>query len=682
MKKQPSKKPYPTIITSKKHHAVSLIVIWSALAVIVGTIIVFVKAASTDLVTNGNVFDGYRRIVDVSDQDLTNIKLVFNRQLGYVLKSGVASRCPTTVIDTTTGTPGDREGRARAYSMAALSIAYAIKSNAYDESVTGVNQNEAKNRAACIIRQLALDHTSSHANGWGSVWVSGITASDLGFAMWAMGSQVDTDTKNLVNKVLIKEADRTVGVQPQYSFTSTDTKSTYGTSGDMPLAGDWNGDGIDNTGVYRPSNRSFYLRNNDNTWVSDHITAYGSVGDIPLVGDWDGNGTDTVGIYRPSDRGFYLRNSNTSSINNADIIVRPYGRAGDIPVVGDWNGDGIDTFGVYRPSDHTYYLRNSNTAGNAEITIQYGTKDGSTDDIPIVGDFNNDKVEDLAVQRYGYLLIRYSAPFKDSQRYQNIPVSGKVVVGKWNSQAGNSLAFFDGAGNWNIKRTAVTIAKSPIDRTCPIPYSAACPANETGDTAGEENSWNSLVLAAAMVFNLKSASGYNYLSEYNKLATAAWAMPADQQPGWNISNSGKVYNHKYENPDYAASIEMLWFGGAMLDNAGITGHTAFINATRQYNLVKSYYAGDGTISYPYPNLSLKDWGVKREFTYQTTDTFAAFQNIQDAAKWRSIHINKTLARQNTNTNKTAFSDCSEMNGFAACQEYAARQLAVTLFFVK
>lgn len=41
---------------------------------------------------------------------------------------------------------------------------------------------------------------------------------------------------------------------------------------------------------------------------------YGMPSDIPLVGDWDGNGNDTVGVYRNSK--FYLRNSNTAGPAN------------------------------------------------------------------------------------------------------------------------------------------------------------------------------------------------------------------------------------------------------------------------------------------------------------------------------------------------------------------------------
>ena len=63
---------------------------------------------------------------------------------------------------------------------------------------------------------------------------------------------------------------------------------------------------------------------------------FGLQTDTAVVGDWDGDGTDTIGVYRPSNCSFYLRNSNSSG--PTDIIVT-YGAAGDVPLVGDWDGD-------------------------------------------------------------------------------------------------------------------------------------------------------------------------------------------------------------------------------------------------------------------------------------------------------------------------------------------------------
>ena len=59
-----------------------------------------------------------------------------------------------------------------------------------------------------------------------------------------------------------------------------------------------------------------YFRNTNTTGVADFQFIFGDPGDKLTAGDWDGDGDDTVGVYRPSNGMFYVRNSNTQG--NAD----------------------------------------------------------------------------------------------------------------------------------------------------------------------------------------------------------------------------------------------------------------------------------------------------------------------------------------------------------------------------
>ncbi|HMJ51360.1 MAG TPA: hypothetical protein VK540_04770 [Polyangiaceae bacterium] len=162
----------------------------------------------------------------------------------------------------------------------------------------------------------------------------------------------------------------------------------YGMTGDIPVVGDWNGNGSTTIGVFRPSTVQWLLRNS-NSFGSPEVTpfAYGQAGDIPIVGDWDGNWTTTIGVFRPSTVQWFLRNSN--SFGSPDITPFAYGQAGDIPVVGDWDGNGTTTIGVYRPSTAQWLLRNSNTPGQRDIEFAYGA--AGQGDIPVVGKWNGEK---------------------------------------------------------------------------------------------------------------------------------------------------------------------------------------------------------------------------------------------------------------------------------------------------
>jgi len=131
-------------------------------------------------------------------------------------------------------------------------------------------------------------------------------------------------------------------------------------------------------GVYRPSDRTFYLRTGNPKGPADLLIPCGADGDLPVVGDWTGDGITKVGVYHPSDRTFYLRTGNPKG--PADLLI-PYGADGDLPIVGDWTGDGITKVGVYRPSDRTFYLRTGNPKGPADIVIPYG----ATGDLPVTG---------------------------------------------------------------------------------------------------------------------------------------------------------------------------------------------------------------------------------------------------------------------------------------------------------
>ncbi len=226
------------------------------------------------------------------------------------------------------------------------------------------------------------------------------------------------------------DADEVLLVQPNGRWHirqpgSPDYTFFYGNPGDVPLFGDWDSDGLDTPGMYRPSNGFAYLTNDlppdGGVGFGDPALTFffGGPGDQVFVGDWDGNGTDTLGIsrngkmflantnatvfadmefwfgvttdvafggdpdgdgrdsvflYRPSSGFTYFTNSTPVGPND----VAPtdgtlfFGVPTDRFVIGDWNGDGTDTVGVFRPSDTTVYLRNANTTGPADESYVFG----------------------------------------------------------------------------------------------------------------------------------------------------------------------------------------------------------------------------------------------------------------------------------------------------------------------
>lgn len=126
----------------------------------------------------------------------------------------------------------------------------------------------------------------------------------------------------------------------------------YGVPGDIGLLCDWDGDGEDTVGLYRPSEGYVYLRNSNTLGFADVEFYYGIPTDLPVCGDWDGDGVDTIGVYRPSQQRFFLRNANSLGFSDVDF---EFGMSGDLPLAGDWDGDGTASVAVFRPATGLVY---------------------------------------------------------------------------------------------------------------------------------------------------------------------------------------------------------------------------------------------------------------------------------------------------------------------------------------
>lgn len=131
-------------------------------------------------------------------------------------------------------------------------------------------------------------------------------------------------------------------------------------------------------GVYRYG--VFLPRNSNMPGPPDLTFSFGAAGDLPLAGDWDGDGTVTIGVYNPVTGMFSLRNALADGL--ADVVAQ-WGGPGFLPAVGDWDGDGVTTIGLYSLRGE-FFLRNSNTAGPPETRFTLGIAGG----IPIAGVWN------------------------------------------------------------------------------------------------------------------------------------------------------------------------------------------------------------------------------------------------------------------------------------------------------
>ena len=131
------------------------------------------------------------------------------------------------------------------------------------------------------------------------------------------------------------------GCQPQGS----DLCLSFGQFGDLPVAGDWSGSGLAGVGVFRAG--TWYLDYNGNgKWDGCEqdggqdkclYGSFGQAGDLPAAGDWNGDGKAKVGVFRNGT--WFLDYNGNGQWDGCDIdrcYFGSFGQAGDLPVAGKW----------------------------------------------------------------------------------------------------------------------------------------------------------------------------------------------------------------------------------------------------------------------------------------------------------------------------------------------------------
>ena len=195
----------------------------------------------------------------------------------------------------------------------------------------------------------------------------------------------------------------------QWDGCGADSCLTFGDIGDLPVAADWSGDGKAKMGVFRAGN--WYLDANGNgRWdgcgidrcylkVPDQSApGFGLNGDLPIAGDWNGDGLAKVGVFRAGN--WYFDDGNGQwdgceidrcHLKNPEQPRAGFGLGGDYPIVGDWNSDGVIKIGVFR--NGSWFLDNGNGQWDGcgidacvlRIPEQPNTGFGLPGDLPAVG---------------------------------------------------------------------------------------------------------------------------------------------------------------------------------------------------------------------------------------------------------------------------------------------------------
>ncbi|MEQ1923410.1 MAG: carboxypeptidase regulatory-like domain-containing protein [Pyrinomonadaceae bacterium] len=159
---------------------------------------------------------------------------------------------------------------------------------------------------------------------------------------------------------------------------------TLGTPTDKLVPGDYDGDFLTDAAVYRPADGVWSIYNIALETITTH--ALGVPNDIPAPGDFDGDGKTDTAVFRPSTGNWWINRSRDG------LTAIQYGTYGDLPVVGDYDGDGRSDVAVYRPLTGEWLILRS-TAGEVRFQL------GNVSDHAVPADYDGDRKTDIGIFR-------------------------------------------------------------------------------------------------------------------------------------------------------------------------------------------------------------------------------------------------------------------------------------------
>jgi hypothetical protein len=256
------------------------------------------------------------------------------------------------------------------------------------------------------------------------------------------------------------------------------SRRAFSVEGASQLAGDFNGDGTDELALFKDGEWLIDINGNGQWDRSDLWAQLGGVGDLPVVGDWDGDGKDDIGVWgiaRAGDGAAIEREPGLPDPENrldtkpknlppeqdqeslvrlmqrgsqgdprSDVIdhVFRFGTRGDQPIAGDFNGDGISTLGIFQDGR---WVLDINGDGQLDPTRDGYADFGKAGDIAIVGDFNGDGIDEIAIARGNRVIVDSNGNGKLDVTDRVFEIQGEgqnVVVGDFDGDGIDEAAYY------------------------------------------------------------------------------------------------------------------------------------------------------------------------------------------------------------------------------------------------
>lgn len=217
---------------------------------------------------------------------------------------------------------------------------------------------------------------------------------------------------------------------------------TLGSANDKIVSGDYDGDGVSDPAVFRNANGLgvWDVRRSGNDSISSE--QWGLATDTPVSADFDGDGRVDLAVFRNGN--WYIRKSSDNG-----FMAVTWGIAGDIPIPADFDGDGRADVAVFRPSTGAWFAYQS--SDGSMFAVQWG----AAGDIPQTGDFDGDGEADVAVFRPSNGVWYKRQSIDGSFDAVQFGMVGDIpVAGNFDTDYITDLAVFrPSTGTWFVNRT-------------------------------------------------------------------------------------------------------------------------------------------------------------------------------------------------------------------------------------
>lgn len=172
--------------------------------------------------------------------------------------------------------------------------------------------------------------------------------------------------------------------------------------------------------------------------VLDFCFQWGLSTDVSVGGDYNGDGISDPAIFRNGLWHIRQSSSGTSLYIN-------WGQAGDKPVPADYDADGITDAAIYRPSTGVWWVLRSSDA--SYTAVQFGI----AEDKPVAADYDGDGQADFAVYRPSsgvWYLLKSTEGFAAAQFGA---LTDRPVPGDYDGDGKTDIAVFrQSEGNWYL----------------------------------------------------------------------------------------------------------------------------------------------------------------------------------------------------------------------------------------